>query len=432
MTRHEKRRPRAAFIRTLERMCSRLDERPTFTVTTTDRYLDRRETVDVEIAALWVAGSYARGAATCGDLDVVLDSRSKGPLPSARSVKHAAFGVLPGVSCYTGTPERNSSAVAFPEAVRVWTPGANWRQALALIKLDASAGHFARETDVLPLRPEQMGALKENLEQVVRLKADGVLDWRFLALDSIQPLESPSEAEARVLGYTERWGKASRALMQRILRYLHDRPLIRNRSVRGTSELDCSGVHISVGRPSPFHHRLNELSCSRIVLVPHVSRRGPNGLWELVRGPTHPLVLAASKLCAYASFDSEGKLLHSVLVEGYQIGRVVAVDLFATERAANSASRRRYEPRGALGVTARALRGADLLDIVSCADVLRIHPPKGACRTVAVTWEGMSQVKGVYEQPPAAELLDMIALALNGERLPARRNVGRRSSEPAG
>lgn len=94
----ENRAPREKFTKTLTRICARLDVQATFDIEDNDELSRRlvasghmtREQVRerVEIATLWVVGSYARGALTCGDLDIVIQNASHrrtgapGPLPT--------------------------------------------------------------------------------------------------------------------------------------------------------------------------------------------------------------------------------------------------------------------------------------------------------------------------------------------------------------
>lgn len=81
----ENRTPREKFTKALSRICGRLDDQASFEIE--DRRALARTLVStgglkqedarerVEITKLWVVGSYARGVLTCGDLDVLIQTR---------------------------------------------------------------------------------------------------------------------------------------------------------------------------------------------------------------------------------------------------------------------------------------------------------------------------------------------------------------------
>ena len=100
----ENRQPREKFTALLMRMCERLDACASFEIHNNDKYLrwaieakeldaaSARE--QVLITRMWVVGSYARGMLTCGDLDVLLETRTAdGKIPrSHHGLARLAFG----------------------------------------------------------------------------------------------------------------------------------------------------------------------------------------------------------------------------------------------------------------------------------------------------------------------------------------------------
>jgi hypothetical protein len=386
-TRSDTRRTRDSFTRVLERVCQRLDEQKQFDVTHAD-LLGGKKQSQVEIGNVWVVGSYARGATLCGDLDLVVQMRAtKGSLPTPRTVAAQAFGRLKDVSVYQGTPGENTSGIAFPEAVHVWSVEKSWRKALASIVEDPGASHFTRATDVLPLRPEQLSTLRETLEKLVVMKAEHVLDWRFMPYEATLELGALSHDEERVKRLTQLWGKHSRDVVPHVLKYLRTRHFICTRSTSDKAQLYCSGARILVGRPAVPYDDLDDLTCSRVVLAPHASRRGPNGLLEIRRGKRHPLEESAAPLSFFVLKESSGTLLFTVLEARFR--SALMIELFQTEQAA----RKMAEDLGDTGLRVDVIGSTALLDFVSCADVLDLYEQGGSMTTFAMTHNGAGALK---------------------------------------
>ena len=105
----EKRHPRERFTKQLIKMCRALDNAAQH-----DFEIDDYDEIckgHMEALQLWVVGSYARGASTCADLDVVVNFTSKGAAPRPRVIQRKFFGALPLLRVYEDTPEKNRSGV---------------------------------------------------------------------------------------------------------------------------------------------------------------------------------------------------------------------------------------------------------------------------------------------------------------------------------
>ena len=159
----EPRRPRDHFTRVLSRICERLDASSVSEIKWTDRFFKEENRSVVSIRALWVVGSYARGALHCGDLDLVIEATTpefegrRGVLPPTRAICRSFFKSTPDVRVYVGTPDENTSGLAFDSARLLWSSEQpDWRAAIEAILPDPSAGRFPRPTDAIPLRMEQL------------------------------------------------------------------------------------------------------------------------------------------------------------------------------------------------------------------------------------------------------------------------------------
>lgn len=386
----ERRRPRASFTAALERMCNRLDERSRVVISWKD-FLGDPSSKEFEVTDLWVAGSYARGAPTCGDLDLIFGVRPEG-WRSAGQIAARIFGAQADVRFYSGTPEKNSSGVAFPEAIHIWAPGTRWRHALASIKEDASAGRFARPHDIIPLRPEQMSGWPDLLKKLVSLKESGHIDWRFVPYEPRPVPEPQSGIEQHIVGLVEqRWGRHSRATFPFVWDYLKKTlPFFTFEHVDQT-ELDCGGVHVSVGRPSGATDRLDELTTSRLALMPHLSRRGPNGIWEIRRGPNHPLEQAVAGVVWFVLTSPNSVILPKTRARRWSSLGATGVELFATEELARGAAQK-LARAASVRWTPKAVHGSSLLDLVSHVDFVQLRTSARAGRPRALKYWGADSI----------------------------------------
>lgn len=303
----EKRYPRESFTKKLEKICQRLDEAPTRTIVHKD-FFKKAATSQVEITSLWVVGSYARGAMTCGDLDLVLEYRLvEGHHPMPRTITKTFFGALPYVSYYFGKPGNSTSGVVFPDAIPIWTePGFHWRAAIDSIKPVPSAGRATRETDSIPLRPDQLYMEPEGLQALAALEKEGLLEWEFVEFAAADlepvPTEEISERDRKLIRVAPYMGKKSRVLIPPIIRLMVGlNPLgIWNTFESNRGRLSCGATALRLGRPSlPYNLFDSEPTIKQYALIPHVSAKGPNGAWIIRRGPNHPDTQALANRHAY-------------------------------------------------------------------------------------------------------------------------------------
>lgn len=373
--------PRAACTKRLERVCERIDACSEVEVRFNPLFARGDMRVGrVRLHKLWVVGSYARGAPTCGDVDLVFEYETLGepPFPSDRDARIALFGSPPDLRFYAGTPEKNSSHVPMADARLVWSgPGCDWRTALADIPLDPNAGPAPRKTSALPLRTEQLGGADERdyLEALVDARERGEIEWEFVPLDA-QLLAPIPDSLPEALGDLQHFlecdaGAKSRALVPGVIRLLHDRyagSAARRHWVADDIAYGNTIVRLGRGvvRPSClFAH----LAISEVMLVPHLSKRGPNGAWIVRRGWRHSVTaaLAAAKFWAAAVVD-EPNALQALWTDEVPGGAAVQLlEGFPTSEAA----RRFLDHLDAAGQLApRRLDGAQLLAALGGAQVI--------------------------------------------------------------
>jgi hypothetical protein len=292
----EKRYPRESFTKKLEKICQRLDEASIRTIAHKD-FFKKAATSQVQITSLWVVGSYARGALTCGDLDLVLEYQLvEGQHPSPRTMTKAFFGAPQYVRYYFGTPESSTSGVVFPNAVQIWIgPGCDWKATIDSIKSDPDAGRAERETDSIPLRPDQLYMEPERLQELAAREKEGILDWEFLEFTPADlepvPLEEISHRDKKLLRIASMMGEKSRVLIPAIIRLMkkQERLGVWESSDGYRAKLSCGATALHLGRPVlPYSAFDNDPTIKQYILIPHISAKGPNGAWIIRRGPNHP------------------------------------------------------------------------------------------------------------------------------------------------
>ena len=160
--------PRAVLTRRLERLLARVDATPERVVERNKSLvfgIDVRGPVRVRVDAIWVFGSYARGALECGDVDRIIQSHMEwaGPvtldgrtylgsslLLSIGKVVSLVIGLLRNITFVDHHNYMRGGTVLDGEQVDrdvllLWMPGLDWRSALHGIAIDPAAGRAPRE-----------------------------------------------------------------------------------------------------------------------------------------------------------------------------------------------------------------------------------------------------------------------------------------------
>lgn len=376
----EVRPPRAVFTRKLERICNAADERPEVDFEYRGLY-GTRVRAKVRLVRLWVAGSYARGAATCGDLDLIFEHEvlqfDEPGAPETKHVGKALLGALPEVRTYAGTPQKNTSHLPMMEAVLLWSgPGCDWRAALEQIRLDPAAGPAQRRTSVLPFRMEQTHGAEElaHLEDLIDAREKGLVEWEFIPFD-VQLLEPiPVGLLTGELGKAafalNGVGTAKRRVVPAILRLLHARYAGTGALLHWHPDaLVYGNTVVRLGRVFVRTACLSEhLAHSEVMVVPELTKRGPNGAWLVRRGPLHPL----SRLLADARYwtamkdaDIEVTTLVNMEEPSWAGNSVQMIELFRDRDGVENVLEG-YEPGDAAGMPGLADGVALLRALASC------------------------------------------------------------------
>lgn len=376
MSASEKRYPRESFTKKLIRICQRLDECFTRTITHKDIYGEF--TGEIEITSIWVVGSYVRGAMTCGDLDLVIGVQTKGPLPTTRVWARSFFGAPSLVRYYPGDPTENASGVPFPEAVLIWSgSGCAWRAAIASIKPDPNAGRATRETDLIPLRDEQLRTYNDEYHKAVDMQRDGLWEWEFIEIGKEMLATLPAEDNAEDVAYFKRckpmMGRKSQELVPAIIKLMRaHEPFGSWSSANGhRSNFRCGGSELHLGRPAlPIDFFDYTPWVRQLILIPHLSGRGPNGAWVIRRGPKHPHRKALKGKHAYYLATS-GRPDTIIYCDHSRYWPPVGVELFELHEEAQRLADELAEEDLEDQEIAKA-EGCDLLPLLGFVDIVEI------------------------------------------------------------
>ncbi|WDH25071.1 hypothetical protein [Pseudomonas chlororaphis] len=389
----EKRHSRESFTKKLTRICQRLDVHPIRSIT--HKHIYREFTCEIEITSIWVVGSYARGAMTCGDLDLVIGLQNKGVVPSTRSWAKAFFGSPSLVRYYPGNPSENASGVAFPEAILIWSgPGCDWKAAIDAIKPDIHAGRAARETDAIPLRDEQLRTYDDEYHEAVDMQCDGLWEWEFVEIGKQMLAPIPTEVGAEDEAYFKRcapmMGRKSQELIPAIIKLMREQEPSGSWSSADSyrSKFRCGSSEIHLGRPAiPIDFFDYSPWVRQLILIPHSSARGPNGAWIIRRGPKHSDLQALEGKHAYYLMNS-GQPNTIIYCDRSQYWPPAAIELLETHEEAQDLAAQFADEDDLEEPEIGKAEGPDLLALIGLVDIVEIGGEQ-----LAMTYSGSSYLE---------------------------------------
>jgi hypothetical protein len=420
----ELRQPRAHFSRKLEQICSKLDAKSTASFDWKEQYFPAQH-ADVQVTALWVVGSYARGAAHCGDLDLVCNFETTNRiLPGMSTLTKTFTGNLPDVRVYAGSPDCNTSLAPFVEAILIWAPGMDWKAAIKNIPIDSNAGRFTRATDALPVRLEQMrGGTTEQVEKLIEAQATGTVQWQFIPFADIPLVFSPDDGA--VMEATHRVshkGRIQQELVPLILGFVTQRAKERQlhldfkmKQTQHSEYMSFNGVQFYVESAAFDVSDLESPNVSSLVFIPKPCKRGPNGFWVIERGPAHPLTKQAD---ATSSWVLVRDGLVDIQNQAYYVGAHQHYDsrsllLFSTEDAAREYDESWKDSGDWTASDFKQLSGTALLDAMGGMDLVIYDDCPDLANALPLSYAGERYVKaqeasGMHFQEFMTLLLDSV------------------------
>lgn len=330
-----KRYPRERFTRSLSTLCARLDAQHQVEFDYKQKsgsFAPISGKLRSTARVLWVYGSWAQGAADCGDLDLALDlpyewvgwhgwlpggvkalglpdfdDARKGLLtaPPLVHILDAArirrYGPVGGFAVHPDTmmpiwlaPDlTDQEKVAF--GLTGDDPAKSWADRIAAITVDPDYKRAPRVQDALPLKVGQTGMRLPEVEAAIRAQEQGLIAWTFLPHGERRGDEAQLTAAERTVAArhpSNDLAQITRTIAAvRHLRKDHPTPTFRY----------GNGCGIWARMFDDFDKKRS--AC--IVITPRWSSQGPNGSLVITKGPNH-------SLAALEAFDASEKELQRV------------------------------------------------------------------------------------------------------------------------
>lgn len=278
----DKRTSREIFTRRLLQIAGGIAAQPEKTLDVRRPYLPGLHRSTFRVTSLWVAGSWARGAPECGDIDLfVTIDRVAGLFPELGPIRRLLLGRLHNVSLILGSPHDHEG---FEDALLIWSPDQpDYAAAITRVTINDAAGRFPRSTDALPVRLEQTKCVFEELEELLRLKNEGRITWEWVDKDSLALHSQRWSPRARYWLDLGIFGRKTAEVAQYVFEVFAGINESEWERIDATV-LKLGTIEVHIGWPYVPIHRLVEGNISTLAIAPHFSRRGPNGLWIIRRG----------------------------------------------------------------------------------------------------------------------------------------------------
>ncbi|MFM0077133.1 hypothetical protein PQQ86_38965 [Paraburkholderia sediminicola] len=331
--------------------------------------------------------------------------------PPASAVYRTFFGSTPDVRIYLGTPKANRSGLEVPQAILIWDgPGHDWRASIDRIVEDPDATRFNRPLDNLPFRAEQLGVPPDVLEEIVAAEKCGIVKWAMSPLPTRLDADQLGRSGERFMRRVNLAGKKTQQVAAHVLAFMRPREhWFGSAPAWDGNNITWGGCKILMGYPYVPLHWLDRLGVFELVIAPHISRRGPNGIWSIARGENHPLVERLRGV-EFFIFGWGGGVppQHLIYVtDSDSFDSSYLVELFRTEEAANGVD---IDWGNEEPMTVQKVSGDNLLALLATADVVSIDGHeyarslrgKAACELDEVTAdEALLDLIAVAPQPKA-------------------------------
>lgn len=154
-----------------------------------------------------------------------------------------------------------------------------------------------------------------------------------------------------------------------------------------------------MGNPYVPIHWLDQLDVFELVIAPHISRRGPNGIWSIARGGNHPLKRRLKDIEFFVyGLDTEPDYLIRIYDPDFWC-RAYLVELYSTETSAANAAR---AWDGNQSTHIQSISGDSLLALLATADIVAIDNEEFAKSHIGKIMSDFDVIT------PTDELLDIL------------------------
>ncbi|MBK7001805.1 MAG: hypothetical protein IPH35_18060 [Rhodoferax sp.] len=265
------------------------------------------------------------------------------------------------------------------------------------------------ETATIPFGSKQLQCSQQDRNRLLALEQQQIIRWTFTAFKPSASL-GPLSDDEQALSYPMllHCGPKGLALLPHLIAYLRHaggwaKPYLR--SAISKNRFGFGGAMVLIGRTQVPVEELDVLTTSELLIVPHLSASGPDGVWRIERGDLHPLVLAAGQLQVWTLANSVGLpdfYFHLAKGDPVDSSSARGVDLFTTLSGAQSWIEQGKED-GEPELIPIALTARELLSCLARVDVAAID-----LKDFAVSHRGRVAL-GCNDIAASATLLEALA-----------------------
>ncbi len=443
----EEQHPRDSFTHVLKKIVRRIEARNTFQFEPSDGLVPLKEKITFKIVNLWVFGPWTSPPSKNGALNLLAEiSIEAGYFPSKSTMRRLLAQNIDDLQLHLGTPQKNDTGAPIVDAVFVWSENKrNWKDNIRTsLKEKISSGerggvaflsrnmltyldlwerefqlnmksnnvcestsgttNAKRKNDFIPLRPEQIRADGETLAKLIEMNTRHILKWHWTPFSILKrrKINWSEQGLSFFKKVKQRSDKKTAEAMEFVVDWFEMNDTVRTWAYAPDSRdaYWVNGNRVDIGRRPIALDRLAHHYCYSLLIVPRITRRGPNGLWRIMRGRNHEIEQTLKTVDFYCLKNDQNQL---DIQEVYSNWRLISsLRLFRNQLEAEIQAGKESDFFNAQYTVAK-YTGSEMLKIIACVDHVVINQ-----ESYAISKEGEHFRGEVFKRPSLDELKKLL------------------------